>query len=193
MSSSTSTGVDWKWEVLLDDLNNPRPLRREPVRIGAGGGADNRFQGSIDDVRIYDRALSAAEAKVLADPMPVEAIAAVAAGSRSAAQSDKLRDYFLEHAAPPAVRLAWNQLRDARASRDVFYDGLPTVMVMEEMPTPRESHILLRGVLHVAGREGDTCAARLPGAAGCGGQVSATIGWGWHGGWSIPPTRCWHG
>jgi len=138
-------GVDWKWEVLLDDLNNPRPLRREPVRIGAGGGADNRFQGSIDDVRIYDRALSAAEAKVLADPMPVEAIATVAAGSRSAAQSDKLRDYFLDHAAPPAVRLAWNQLRDARASRDVFYDGLPTVMVMEEMPTPRESHILLRG------------------------------------------------
>ena len=44
-------GQPWKWEVLLDDLNNPRPLRREPLRIGGGGGPDNRFQGRIDDVR----------------------------------------------------------------------------------------------------------------------------------------------
>ena len=45
-------GELWKWDVLLDDLNNPRPLRREPLRIGGGGGPDNRFQGAIDDVRI---------------------------------------------------------------------------------------------------------------------------------------------
>ena len=33
--------------------------------------------------------------------------------------------------------------RRAAAARDAYYDSLPTVMVMEEMPTPRESHILL--------------------------------------------------
>ena len=152
-------GAEWKWEVLLDDLNNPRPLRREPVRIGAGGGADNRFQGNIDDVRIYDRALSAAEARVLAEPMAVEAIAAVPAGARSAAQADKIRDYFLAHAAPAAVRTAWMQLRDARASRDAYYESLPTVMVMEEMPTPRESHILVRGSYL---SPGDKVTAALP-------------------------------
>src|SRR5690606_14915172 len=45
-------GEEWTWEVLLDDLNNPRPLQRQPVRIGGGGGPENRFKGSIDEVRI---------------------------------------------------------------------------------------------------------------------------------------------
>ena len=36
---------------MLDDLNSQGAVRREPLRIGAGGGPDNRFRGSIDDVR----------------------------------------------------------------------------------------------------------------------------------------------
>ncbi len=61
-------GEPWEWEVQLDDLNNPRPLARQPVKIGAGGGPQNRFKGPIDEVRIYSRDLTAAEVAVLADP-----------------------------------------------------------------------------------------------------------------------------
>jgi hypothetical protein len=34
---------------------------------------------------------------------------------------------------------------EAEARRQAFYQSLPTVQVMEEMPTPRESHVLIRG------------------------------------------------
>src|SRR6185436_3044928 len=37
---------------------------KEPLRIGSGGGL--RFQGEVTDVRIYNRALSAEEAGIVA-------------------------------------------------------------------------------------------------------------------------------
>jgi hypothetical protein len=153
-------GEPWEWEVQLDDLNNPRPLPRQPVKIGAGGGSQNRFKGSIDEVRIYSRDLTAAEVAVLADPLPVSAIAAKAAATRTPAQSAKLRDYFLEHAAPAAVMTAWKTLRTAQDTRDKYYDGLPTVMVMEELPRPRQSYILNRGEYD---KPGKPVQSKLPG------------------------------
>ena len=97
-------GEDQELEILLDDVNSQGAVKREPLRIGAGGGPENRFHGSIDDVRIYNRALSPAEAGMLADLTPVTAIAAMPEDQRTAAQADKIRDYFLEHALPPRHR-----------------------------------------------------------------------------------------
>jgi hypothetical protein len=37
-------------------------------------------------------------------------------------------------------------LTSAQAKREAFYQGLPTVMVMEEMPAPRETRLLIRGM-----------------------------------------------
>ena len=138
-------GEEWKWEILLDDLNNLAPPRREPLRIGGGGGAENRWQGRIQDVRIYDRALSPGEARILATPTTVLEIARIAETERAQPQAEKIRDYFMEHALPPHINDARKALNDARSKREQFYDGIPTVMVMEEMPTPRESHHLIRG------------------------------------------------
>lgn len=138
-------GEEWEWEVLLDDLNNPRPLARQPVRIGGGGGPQNRFRGDIDEVRIYNRDLSATDVAVLADATMVPAIAEMPAATRTAAQRDKLRDYFLEHAAPAPVMSAWKSLRTAQDTRDKYYDSLPTVMVMQELPERRPTFLLNRG------------------------------------------------
>ena len=46
-------GEDQTLEILIDDFNSQGAVKREPLRIGAGGGPENRFHGSIDDVRIY--------------------------------------------------------------------------------------------------------------------------------------------
>lgn len=138
-------GEEWEWEVLLDDLNNPRPLQRQPVRIGGGGGPDNRFRGSIDEVRIYNRDLAPGEVAVLADATPLASIAAMPAAQRTRAQADKLRDYFLEKAAPVSVASAWQDLRASQQERDQYFGSLPTVMVMEELPEPRATYILERG------------------------------------------------
>jgi len=139
-------GEDQKLEILLDDFNSQGAVKREPLRIGAGGGPENRFLGRIDDVRIYKRALSAAEAGILADLTPVTAIAALAEDKRTAAQAEKIRDYFLEHALPANIAEARKRLTDTQAKRDAFYLSLPTVMVMEEMPAPRETRLLIRGM-----------------------------------------------
>ena len=61
------------------------------------------------------------------------------------AQELKVRSAFLEGYAPEAIRRAWREVVSLRAERATLVEGFPTVMVMEEMPTPRESHILLRG------------------------------------------------
>src|SRR5262249_3700706 len=120
--------------------------KREPLRIGAGGGPDNLFHGRIDEVRIYNRALSPAEAGILADLTPVTAIAAIPDDRRTTAQADKIRAYILAHALPDHLAQARTRLTNAQAKRDAFYQSLPTVMVMEEMPAPRETHVLIRGM-----------------------------------------------
>jgi uncharacterized protein DUF1553/uncharacterized protein DUF1549/concanavalin A-like lectin/glucanase superfamily protein/cytochrome c len=154
-------GEDQPLEILIDDFNSQGAVKREPLRIGAGGGPDNRFRGSLDEVRIYNRALSPAEARMLADLTPVTTIAALPEEKRTAAQADKIRDYFLEHALPATLADARKRLADAQATRDSFYQSLPTVMVMEEMPTPRETHVLIRGMYD---RPGDVVTPMLPAA-----------------------------
>jgi len=154
-------GEDQALEIMLDDVNSQGAVKREPLRIGGGGGVDNRFRGSLDDVRIYNRALSAAEAGMLADLTTVTDIAAMPEEKRSAAQADKIRDYFLEHALPANLAEARNHLADAQTKRDTFYRSLPTVMVMEEMPTPRETHLLIRGMYD---RPGDVVTPGVPAA-----------------------------
>jgi hypothetical protein len=76
----------------------------------------------------------------------VTAIAARSEDARTAAQANKIRDYFLEHALPANLAQARTRLTTAQAQRDAFYQSLPTVMVMEDMPAPRETHVLLRGL-----------------------------------------------
>jgi Protein of unknown function (DUF1553)/Protein of unknown function (DUF1549)/Concanavalin A-like lectin/glucanases superfamily/Planctomycete cytochrome C len=137
-------GKEQKCKVLLDTQNNAFQ-QREPLRIGAGGGPENRFHGSIEDVRVYNAAVSAEDAAILADPKPVTEIVSLPVQQRSQAEADRARFYFLENEAPPQIKQAWRELVDLRAGVTRFKDSLPTVMVMEEMAKPRETHVLIRG------------------------------------------------
>jgi hypothetical protein len=147
-------------------------VKREPLRIGAGGGPENRFHGRIDDVRIYKRALSPAEAGILADLTSVTAIAAMADDKRTTTQADKIRDYFIENALPASIAEARARLTDAQAKRDAFYQSLPTVMVMEEMPVPRETHLLIRGMYD---KPGEVVTPMLPAVWMAGGGIKPGI------------------
>ncbi len=70
VSNGVKFYVDGKPEKLcihLDDLNQSFK-NLEPLRIGSGGGAGSRFQGLIDEVRIYSAALLPATIELLAQP-----------------------------------------------------------------------------------------------------------------------------
>jgi hypothetical protein len=133
-----------KVKVLLDELNQSFAAK-EPLRIGAGGGPDERFRGGIGDVRVYDVCLEPDEAAWLATPQTISEIAALPREKRTPRQAGKLRACFLEQHAPEAIRQAHRNLVDLRRRREALVESFPTVMVMEEMPEPRPTFVLARG------------------------------------------------
>lgn len=142
-------GKPAKVRILLDTLYRPfRNAGRSfsvPFRIGAGNGPEQRFRGRVDDVRVYSTVLSPAEIESLALGESLNEIAARPQSSRAAAAGRQLRWYFLENAAPEQTRLEWKRLTALKLEKEQFERTFPTVMVMAESPSPKETHILLRG------------------------------------------------
>jgi hypothetical protein len=135
-------GQAQKLNVLFDELSWPMKFKA-PFRIAAGGGL--HFEGSIDDVRVYNIVLSPEQAATVPVREPISKIAAMPAESRTRAQQDKLRFCFLERGAPQNIRRAQAGLLIVRKMREQFYDSIPTVMVMAESPQPRDTFVLKRG------------------------------------------------
>ena len=151
-------GEPQKLKVLLDELNQSFNVK-EPLRIGAGGGPENRFHGHIDDARVYKVALIPEDVAVIADSASVSEIARIAPENRTPAQARKIADCFLESKAPQHIQLAWRQLSDLRQRRAKLLESFPTVMVMQERETPRDTFVLLRGAYD---RPGEKVAPGVP-------------------------------
>jgi hypothetical protein len=151
-------GAPTKTIALLDELNQTFATK-EPLRIGHAGSKDNQFDGLIDDLRIYSRAIGPPEARVLSVPATVREIVAKPAANRSASEAEKLQAYFYEEAAPKEIRNAYHAHRLAGEAWQKYEESIPTVMVMEEMPTPRDSFVLQRGQYD---RRGEKVIAGVP-------------------------------
>jgi hypothetical protein len=108
-------GRELPLKVLFDYLIWPIE-GKEPLRIGAGGGL--RFQGEIGEVRIYNRALSAKEAAIVAMDDP--------------AQRAATRDAFLDLDPPAEYTSARSDVRSLETERAKYLATVPSVMVMEE-------------------------------------------------------------
>ena len=146
---------------MLDGINNPIRTR-EPLRIGASGVASEdsgatdfrpRFQGLIDDVRIYTAVLTPDQAAVVATAESLSEIARIAPASRTAGQSEKLRLGFLDQYAAQPLQEAWSQVIDLERQRAELWDSFPTVMVMEEMEPRRDTFRLIRGAYDLPGEQ----------------------------------------
>ena len=75
-------------------------------------------------------------------PDDVRAILAIA-GSRTEAQKSRLQDHFAS--ITPALAELRKALDDAKASEKKFFDAIPVTSVLEELPKPRDTHLLVRG------------------------------------------------
>src|SRR5262249_16674056 len=95
-------GEPEKLRVLLDDLNQSFQTK-EPFRIGAAGGPEDRFHGLIDAVHVYTKALKAEEAAIVATTTSVTDIAAVPPNLRSRGEALKIEACFLEEHAPAPI------------------------------------------------------------------------------------------
>jgi hypothetical protein len=91
-------------------------------------------------------------------PPNIVAVLNTAIEKRDEKQKKELATYFRERFAG-VVTEADRALAKAKGDRAAFEATIPTVMVMEEMPTPREAHVLIRGQYD---KPGEKVTAGLP-------------------------------
>lgn len=148
------------------NINNGRLFRQfsngaAHLRIGGGGGPAWLFKGLIDEVRIYKALPGAEQIAILACPDSLSQIAAIPQQKRNEGQRLKIRNAFLEEAAPATAQQAWKTLRELERQRAVLETALPTVMMMQELPQPRPAHVLKRGAYDAPGERVDRAVPRV--------------------------------
>jgi hypothetical protein len=154
-----------KTRVLLDSLY--RPFRNagnvfnQPLRIGTGWGAERRFRGRIDEVRVYSRVLNEDEIAALALGESVQEIAGKPAADRTGIEKFELLSYYIENAAPVDVRDASERLAALGEEKEKLERSFPTVMVMAESPVQKSTFLLVRGAYD---HPGDKVSAGVPAA-----------------------------
>jgi hypothetical protein len=153
-------GRELPLKIHLDDLNQSFAAKH-PLRIGGGSGPKERFHGLISQVRIYRVAAPPAGIALLAESASLTGLARIPAARRTATQAAKLRSAFLDRYAPQPMRAALARVADLTRSRELMVASFPTVMVMRESQTPRETHLLIRGVYD---RPGEKVSPGVPAA-----------------------------
>jgi hypothetical protein len=115
---------------------------------------DNGFKGgTVDDFRIFNRALTALEAARLARRDDFERAWA------SADPSDALLDYYVATQHAPSKQLA-QELAASRKAENDLVTPIPEIMAMRELPTPKPAYVLKRGAYDAPG---DPVTANTPG------------------------------
>lgn len=131
-------GAPVAMKILFDQCIWPIDVR-QPLRLGAGGGMN--FNGTLEDVRVYNRALSSEEAST------VPLVGPVLPNPESDAARVRMRLAWLERNPP----LDSAELARLEAERKKLDDSIPTVMVMEERPIVRPTFVLKRGAYDAPG------------------------------------------
>jgi hypothetical protein len=128
-------------EIQSDTLRGST-VTPQPLRLGRRS-TSLPFRGELADLRIYRRTLSAQDVAELA-AAPLLALPRKPPSRRSKVQESRLDRYFKDH-----VDTAWHQAEDRlatlRKEKADLQAKLPTVMVMEDLPTPRPTFLLRRG------------------------------------------------
>lgn len=137
--------------TLYNTNSNVSPNTQYPVHVG-GDGNRASFQGSVKDLRFYNRTLREDEIDLLAtDQSPIQ-ILEIAPNDRNARQRDVLRAWFLEHHAANELKQLRLNYVSAHADHQRFYDSLPTTMVMDHQ-IDRPTYVRRRGVYDDHGDE----------------------------------------
>ncbi len=131
-------------EVRRDRLSGS-VANREPLRLGrrdAGLG----YYGGLDEVRVVARALDESAVREWMRGERLGGILARPGADRSDADRQFLLDEHLASHGDEAARRAAHRLGAARDAERALRASVPTMLVMEEMETPRPTHLLKRGL-----------------------------------------------
>lgn len=138
--------------VLKDELNN-QFICKQPLTV-AGGGPGAAYRGGIADLQLFDRDLDPDETAIVSCSLPArELVRRWQAGTADAAARAKLREVFFAQAAAAPIRQTREAFLASRRAVAAFEKSIPTVMVMEDVPGLRKTHVLRRGEYDKPGEE----------------------------------------
>jgi hypothetical protein len=138
----------------LPDLKEDKP-KPTTFRIGWDSAAKSqRYAGLLDEVTVWNRALSDQEIGNLFESRALPYAAGLPPGQRTSIESGWLRQASLRASdARFAKDLA--DLEKLQSQLLALRREAPTVMVMQEMDVPRETHVLVRGSYDAPGEKVD--------------------------------------
>ena len=122
---------------LKDTVVTPQPLR-----IGQRSTAFP-FKGELADIRIFRQALSEKDVQAIADQAWTR-IVHIPSGQRTKPQQELLAQIFRDRHAE-GLQKAKQATAKARQAKTEYQNNIPTVMIMEDRTTPRETYLLKRG------------------------------------------------
>ncbi|MFM9067182.1 MAG: DUF1553 domain-containing protein, partial [Planctomycetota bacterium] len=150
--SRRAAGVTLYWDGKAQELELVRDSLRgtlateKPFHLGRRQSS-LPYRGELDDLRIYGRAVTPAEALELAQGAELSAgqtLLAVKPAERTPAQREQLRRFYLDRIDEQARRLQ-AELAELPKQREAIEKSVPLVMVMKDQPTVRGTQILRRG------------------------------------------------
>jgi len=113
------------------------------MKIGRRTG-DTGVPEQVDDLVLYNRVLTQAEAAELADVHPATPFARVAPENRTKEQKLALAEFYAEANDSEYVKLE-KLAKETQEAKDKLDSQITTVMIMKDLPKPRDCYILIRG------------------------------------------------
>jgi hypothetical protein len=144
-------GNEMPMQTTMDQLTKDM-LSGVGLQIGAWGRGWGLKGGKVDEVAVYERALTAFEVGILAGKNTWGTFTGKAPGALTANEKASLRDYYT-NASDAGTLHALKELTAIRTTLADTVEKVREVMVMQEMPERKKAYILLRGNYDTPGAE----------------------------------------
>ncbi|RMG17660.1 MAG: DUF1553 domain-containing protein [Bacteroidetes bacterium] len=141
---STRVEQDHLYKSILFGRGNNEP----GLQIGARWRGAGIKGAKVDDILVFERALTPAELRGLYEPKQWAGLVK-RAGEQDEQALQEVEKWYLHH--QPAYRQALQELQQARQAYHAAVDTVKEIMVMDEMPRPRQAYLLVRGQYDVHG------------------------------------------
>lgn len=133
-------------DILLDYKEQPG------LQVGAWDRGLGLKDGKVDDILVYNRALTEYEVEVIAGISRWSSITTKEPDQLSAEEKAILRSYYLANINPLMLAIQ-KELKSQRASLADSTESIQEYMIMQEMPQPRKAYLLKRGNYNELGEE----------------------------------------
>ncbi len=138
-------------QLTKDILFTPRVTNTQPPLQFGGWYRGNGFKdGLIDDILVYNRQLTAYEMKIIAGKTNWKSITSKTPNQLSIIDKETLSQFYFGALHEPSLA-AFEQIRQTRKVLSDSTEAIKEIMVMQEMPKPKQTYILERGVYDAFG------------------------------------------